>query len=68
MGRWMLKMELPGRRQGGMPKGRFMVVVRENMQIVCVIEKDAEDRGGWRRMICCGDSEKNQGKVEEIQV
>ena len=56
IGRWMLKMELPGRRQKGRPKRRFMDVVREEAQIADVTEEDAEDREKWRTMIRCGDS------------
>ena len=42
----MLRIVLPGRSQRGKPKRRFMDVVREDKQIICVSEKDAEDRGG----------------------
>ena len=52
IGRMMLKMEQPGRRQRGKPKRRFIDMVREDMQIVF----EADQREKWRRMICCGDS------------
>ena len=56
--RRMLKMELPGRRQRGRPKRRFMDMVREDMHIVGVGEEDAEDMERWRILICCGDLKK----------
>ena len=33
----------------------YMDVVREDMKVAGVVEKDAEDREQWRRKICCGD-------------
>ncbi|KAI5086783.1 hypothetical protein C0J45_23013, partial [Silurus meridionalis] len=54
--RRMLRMETPGRRKRGRSRSRFMDVVGEDMQVVGVKEADVEDRGVWRRMICCGDS------------
>ena len=36
IGRRMLEMELPGRRQRGRPNRRFMDAVREDMQVVGV--------------------------------
>ncbi|KAI5104704.1 hypothetical protein C0J45_6330, partial [Silurus meridionalis] len=53
--RRMLRMETPGRRERGRPKRRFMNMVREDMQVVGLKEANVEDRGEWRRMICCGD-------------
>ena len=44
IGRRMLRMELPGKRKRGTPKRRFMDAVREDMAVVEVTEKDAEDR------------------------
>ncbi|KAF7706915.1 hypothetical protein C0J45_4443, partial [Silurus meridionalis] len=55
IGRRMLRMEPPGRRKRGRPRRRFIDVVREDMQVVGVKEADVEDRGVWRRMMCCGD-------------
>ena len=42
IGRWMLRMELPGQRQRGRPtiKMRFMDVVKEGMAAVEVTEED----------------------------
>ena len=55
IGRWMLMMELPGKRKRGRPKRRFMDVVKEDMAEVKVTEEDAEDRSNWRWKIRCGD-------------
>lgn len=56
--RWMLKVELPGRRLRGRPRKRFMDVDGQDMQIVCVRQRDTDDRERWRKMIHCDDSEK----------
>lgn len=32
-----------------------MDVLKEDMQLVGVIEQDARDRVTWRQVICCGD-------------
>ena len=42
-----------------------MDAVREDMQIVCVKERDAEDNETWKRMIGGGDAWKSQVKPEE---
>ena len=55
IGRRMLRMELPGKRKRGRPKGRFMDAVKEDMAVVEVTEEDTEDRNKWRWKICCGD-------------
>ncbi|MCI4387574.1 hypothetical protein PGIGA_G00075700 [Pangasianodon gigas] len=55
IGRRMLDMELPGRRQRGRPKRRYMEVINEDMKLVGASVEDAEDRDRWRVMICCGD-------------
>lgn len=55
IGRRMLEMELPGRRQRGRPKRRFMDTVREDMQIVGVRVEDAENRERWKSMTRCGN-------------
>ncbi|KAI5092175.1 hypothetical protein C0J45_17806, partial [Silurus meridionalis] len=55
IGRRMLRMEPPGRRERGRPRRRFMDVVREDMQVWGVNDADVEDRVVWRRMIHCGD-------------
>ena len=53
--RRMLRMELPGKRERGRPKRRFMDVVKEDMAEVEVTEEDTEDRNNWRWKIRCGD-------------
>ncbi|KAK3554723.1 hypothetical protein QTP70_032624 [Hemibagrus guttatus] len=55
IGRRMLDMELPGRRQRGRPKRRYMDVINEDMKLVGASVEDAEDRDRWREMIRCGD-------------
>ncbi|KAK3560030.1 hypothetical protein QTP86_033826, partial [Hemibagrus guttatus] len=44
IGRRMLDMELPGRRQRGRPKRRYMDVINEDMKLVGARVEDAEDR------------------------
>ncbi|KAK3532164.1 hypothetical protein QTP86_009044 [Hemibagrus guttatus] len=55
IGRRMLDMELPGRRQRGRPKRRYMDGINEDMKLVGASVQDAEDRDRWREMIRCGD-------------
>ncbi|KAK3574713.1 hypothetical protein QTP86_015385 [Hemibagrus guttatus] len=55
IGRRMLDMELPGRRQRGRPKRRYMDGINEDMKLVGPNVEDAEDRDKWREMIRCGD-------------
>ncbi|KAK3521497.1 hypothetical protein QTP70_013319 [Hemibagrus guttatus] len=55
IGRRMLDMKLPGRRQRGRPKRRYMDVINEDMKLVGARVEDAEDRDRWREMIRCGD-------------
>ncbi|KAK3563223.1 hypothetical protein QTP86_018276 [Hemibagrus guttatus] len=55
IGRRMLDMELPGRRQTGRPKRRYMDGINEDMKLVGASVEDAEDRDRWREMIRCGD-------------
>ncbi|KAK3564497.1 hypothetical protein QTP86_022776 [Hemibagrus guttatus] len=55
IGMRMLDMELPGRRQRGRPKRRYMDVINEDMKLVGASVEDAEDRDRWREMIRCGD-------------
>ena len=55
IGRRMLAMELPGRRQIGRPKRRFMDAVREDMQVVGARVEDTENRVRWRTLIRCGN-------------
>uniref|UniRef100_A0A8C4XDT7 C2H2-type domain-containing protein n=1 Tax=Erpetoichthys calabaricus TaxID=27687 RepID=A0A8C4XDT7_ERPCA len=51
--RRMLRIELIGKKRRGRTKIRFMNVLREDMQVMGVIEQDAEDRKIWKMMICC---------------
>ncbi|KAK3509028.1 hypothetical protein QTP70_018534, partial [Hemibagrus guttatus] len=53
IGRRMLDMELPGRRQRGRPKRRYMDGINEDMKLVGARVEDAEDRDRWREMIRC---------------
>ncbi|GAA6080023.1 uncharacterized protein LOC107672441 isoform X1 [Tachysurus ichikawai] len=53
IGRRMLDMELPARKQKGRPKRRYMDVINEDMKLVGASVEDAEDR--WRELIRCGD-------------
>ena len=50
-----LMMELPGNTKRGRPKRRLMDALREDMAVVEMTEKDAEDRTVWRWESCCGD-------------
>ena len=54
VGRKMMEMELPGKRKRGIPKRRFLDVVKEDMKEVGAKEIDIEDRKMWRMMIRCG--------------
>ena len=51
----MLSLELPGKRRRGRPQTRFMDVVREDMRVVGVSDKDMASRRNWRLRIRCGD-------------
>ncbi|KAL1257192.1 hypothetical protein QQF64_012737 [Cirrhinus molitorella] len=55
IGRRMLDMELPGRRQRGRAKRRYMDEINEDMKLVGASVEDAEDRDRWKEMIRCGD-------------
>ena len=48
-------MELPVKRQRGRPKSRYMDVVKEDIQVVGVREKDTENRLKWKAVIRCGN-------------
>ena len=48
IGRRMLNLELPGRKQRARQKRRFIDVVREDMQIVCEKRRCREERERWR--------------------
>ena len=47
IGRWMLRMELLGKRKRGRPTRRFMDVVKEDMAEVETMEEDTEHRNNW---------------------
>ncbi|KAK3546381.1 hypothetical protein QTP70_026164, partial [Hemibagrus guttatus] len=51
IGRRMLDMELPGRRQRGRPKRRYMDGINEDMKLVGARVEDTEDKDRWREMI-----------------
>ena len=55
IGKRMLCLELPGKRRRGRPKTRFMDVVREDMRVVGVSDRDTESRRNRRLRIRCGD-------------
>ncbi|KAK3537600.1 hypothetical protein QTP70_016993, partial [Hemibagrus guttatus] len=65
IGRRMLDMELPGRRQRGRPKRRYMDGINEDMKLVGASVEDAEDRDRWREMIRCGASEGKSRKKKK---
>ena len=54
VGRRVIEMELPRKRKRGRPKGRFLDVVKEDMEKVGAKKMDIENRMVWRKMICCG--------------
>ena len=56
IGRWMLSLELTGRRPRGRSKRRrYMDVVRADRKETVVTVDDAMRRVGWRNVIRCGD-------------
>ena len=55
IGRRMLEMELPGRRQRGRPKRRFMDAVKEDMWLVGFRVEDTKNRSKWKAVIWCGN-------------
>ena len=60
IGRRMLDMELPGRRQRGRPKRRYKDAVKEDMQVVSVRVEDTKNRVKWKTVIPCGDPWKKE--------
>ena len=56
IGRRMLGIALLGKSKRGIPKRRFMDVVKEDMAEVVVTEEDADDRNNWTWKIRRGDS------------
>ena len=55
IGKSMLCLELPGKRRRKRPKTRFMDMIRENMRVVGVSDRDTANRRNWRLQIRCGD-------------
>ena len=55
VGKRMLCLELSGKRRRGRPKTRFMDVVREDMRVVGVSDRDTTTGRNWRLRIQCGD-------------
>ena len=51
----MFCLKLPGKRRRGRPKTRFMDVVREDMRVVGVSDRDMSSRRNCRLWIRCGD-------------
>ena len=49
-------MELPGKKRRGRPKTRFMDVIRKDMRVVGVSDKDMTSRRNCRLRIRCSDS------------
>ena len=54
VGRKMMEMELPGKRNSGRPKRRFLDVVKKDIGEVGAKETDVENRTFWKKMIHCG--------------
>ena len=48
-------MGLPGRRLRERPKRRYLDAISKDMEVMGVIEEDAEDRKWWRTLTGCGD-------------
>ena len=40
-------------------------MVKEDMQLVCMTEEDAEHRARWKWMICCGNPYGEKPKEED---
>ena len=57
VGKRMAKMAIPSKRRRGRPKGRWMDMVREHMEIVGAREGGEVDRVLWRRLSRCGNPE-----------
>ena len=65
IGERMLCLEPPGKRRRGRPKMRFMDVVRGDMRMVGVSDRDMASRRNWRLRIHCGDPQWEQLKEKE---
>ena len=70
IGRWMLRMELPGKRKRGRSKRRFMDVVKEDMAEVEVTEEDTVDRNNWRRKtaVATPDGKSRKKKKKKLEL
>ena len=55
VGKRVIGMDLPGKRRRGRPLRRYMDVMKEDLKVVGALEKDAEVRTKWRRIIRSGD-------------
>lgn len=64
----VLKMELPGTRKIRRPRRRVMGVVKEEVKMRGVTEKEGGDSVRWRQKICCGESSREKLKKEEEEV
>ena len=66
VGRKMLEMELPGKRQKGQPKRRYTDAVREHMRVVGVRVEDTEEDTNsdslWQRL----KKDKPKGEEESV--
>ena len=54
VGKRVMGMDLSGKRRRGRPNRRYMDVMKED-QTLARVERDAEDRTKWRRIIRCDD-------------
>ena len=57
VGKRMIEMAIPGERKRRMPKGRWIDLVREVMEMVGAREGHEVDRVLWRRLSRCCDPE-----------
>ena len=57
LGKRMIEMAIPGKRQRISQKRRWMVLVRKDMEMVGAREGDKVDRVLWRRLSRCDDFE-----------
>ena len=55
VGKTVMVMELPRKRNTGMPKRRFVDAVKEEMGQVYAGKKDIESRAFWKNIIRCGN-------------
>ena len=53
VGKRVVAKGLPGRRRWEIPKRRYLDTIREDMEVMDVVE-DAEDRNKWRTLTDCG--------------